>query len=338
MKRRTLFWAKGALSLLCSLFLLTAVVFTLSRLAPGDPLAAYYGDRAEKLLPQERAQAEERLGLHEPLAVQYGKWLGHALRGDFGISYQYKMPALEVAASRAGHTLLLGGAGYVLVFALALPLGVLCVRFEDKPLDRLLCRAGTAAGCIPEFWLALVLILIFSSWLKWLPSAGAYTIGGQKGIGDRLAHLVLPLTAVVLSHLWYYAYMLRNRLCEEARADYVLLARAKGLTKNAVLWKHCLPNALPSFLSLMGISLPHILGGTYVVEAVFSYPGLGSLSYESARYQDYNLLMLLCVLTGAAMLLSSQGVQAISQRLDPRMKKHPGKEDAYGAAHPGKTP
>lgn len=326
MRARLTHVGKGALSFLCSVFLLTVLVFTLSRLTPGDPLVSYYGERAEKLLPQERAQAEERLGLRAPLPVQYGKWLANALRGDWGVSYKYKRPVWEVVLSRSGNTLLLGGVGFVLVFGLALLLGMLCVRLEDGPLDRLLCKAGTLTGCVPEFWLSLLLILVFSVWLRWLPSSGAVSIG-EGGFWDRLSHLVLPLCVVVLSHLWYYAYMARNRLSEEARAPYVLSARAKGLTKNQVLWRHCLPGALPSYVSLMGLSLPHILGGTYIVETVFSYPGLGTLSFESARYKDYNLLMLLCVLTGAVVMLGSALAQTIGERLDPRVRK----EDAHEA-------
>lgn len=128
------------------------------------------------------------------------------------------------------------------------------------------------------------------------------------------------MTVVVLSHLWYYAYMLRNKLLEEVRADYVLLARAKGLSRRTILLRHCLRNALPSYLSLMAISVPHILGGTYVVETVFSYPGIGTLAYESARYKDYNLLMVLCILTGAVVILCSIAAQIINERLDPRIR------------------
>ena len=114
--------------------------------------------------------------------------------------------------------------------------------------------------------------------------------------------------------------MSRNRILEEVRADYVLLARAKGLGKGSVLFRHCLRNAIPSYLSIMAISLPHVLGGTYIVETVFSYPGIGTLSYESARYQDYNLLMLLCLLTGVVVILCNMAAQAINERTDPRMR------------------
>lgn len=165
-----------------------------------------------------------------------------------------------------------------------------------------------------------MLLLIFAVYLHVLPSSGAYTAGKAGDVGDRLRHLILPLTVVVLGHLWYYAYMIRNRLLEEVRADYVLLARAKGLSRRTVLFRHCLRNALPAFLSLAAISVPHILGGTYIVETVFSYPGLGTLAYESARYQDYNLLMLVCMLSGAVVILCSIAAQIVNERIDPRLR------------------
>ena len=112
-------------------------------------------------------------------------------------------------------------------------------------LDRVICKVGTVTSCIPEFWLSLVLLLIFAVNLRWLPSGGAYTIGTEAGAADRIRHLILPVAAAVLSHLWYYAYMVRNKLLEEVRADYVLLARAKGLRKRNILFGHCLWNMLP---------------------------------------------------------------------------------------------
>ncbi len=303
-----------------SLLVLSVVVFSIARLAPGDPLVSYYGDRAEKMSPAERAWAEERLGLHDPLPVQYARWLSNALRGDLGISYKYKTDVLEVIQGRLGNTLLLGGLGFLLIFGLSLLLGVLCAWFEDRLLDRWICRIGTVSSCVPEFWLSLVLILLFSVTLRLLPSSGAYTIGHAGDPADRLRHLVLPLTVIVLGHLWYYAYMVRNKLLEEVRADYVLLAKAKGLGKGAILFRHCLRGILPSYFSIIAISVPHILGGTYIVETVFSYPGLGALAYESARYQDYDLLMVLSILSGGAVILCSLIAQAVNERIDPRIR------------------
>ena len=227
---------------------------------------------------------------------------------------------MTVIRNRVGNTLLLGGIGFLLIFFGSMFLGILCAWREDGLLDRFFCRVGTITSCIPEFWLSLVLILIFSAGLHWLPSSGAYTAGKAGDVADRIRHLILPLSVVVLSHLWYYAFLMRNRMLEEIRGDYVLLARAKGLRKGKILLVHCLRGAMPSYLSIMAIAVPHILGGTYVVETVFSYPGLGTLTYESARYKDYNLLMLLCILSGVLVILCSMAAGKINEWLDPRLR------------------
>ena len=319
-KNPWIYYGKKLLIFVVSIFLLSVSVFYIARLAPGDPLVSYSGDRAEKMTAGERAWAEEKLGLHESITVQYGKWLGRAVRGDFGISYKYKMDVLEVIEGRVGNTLLLGGVGFVLIFVLALLLGIWCAWNEERLIDRAICKIGTVTSCIPEFWLSLVLILIFAVELKVLPSSGAYTIGKENDLGDRILHLILPMTVVVLGHLWYYAYLIRNKLLEEVRTDYVLLAKSKGVTGKRVMFRHCVRNIIPTYLSIMAISVPHILGGTYIIETVFSYPGIGTLSYESARYQDYNLLMVICLLSGALVILCNMIAQTINERIDPRMK------------------
>ena len=327
-KNPWIYYGKKLLIFVVSIFLLSVIVFYIARLAPGDPLVSYYGERAEKMTAGERAWAEEKLGLHESITVQYGKWLGQAVRGDFGISYKYKMDVLEVIEGRVGNTLLLGGVGFVLIFVLALLLGIWCAWNEERLIDRAICKIGTVTSCIPEFWLSLVLILIFAVEIKVLPSSVAYTIGKENDMGDRILHLILPMTVVVLGHLWYYAYLIRNKLLEEVRTDYVLLAKSKGVTGKSVMFRHCVRNIIPTYLSIMAISVPHILGGTYIIETVFSYPGIGTLSYESARYQDYNLLMVICLLSGALVILCNMIAQTINERIDPRMKGPDLTEDA----------
>lgn len=320
-KNPWLYYGQKLLVFFFSVFLLSAAVFYVARLAPGDPLVSYYGDRVEKMSSRERMLAEEKLGLNDPVHVQYLRWLENAMRGNFGISYKYKTDVLEVIGGRLSNTLILGGTGFLLIFVLALGLGVLCTWYEDKWLDRLICRVGTVTSCIPEFWLSLMLILVFAVNLKWLPSSGAYTVGKEKDVPDRILHLILPMAITVVNHLWYYAYMIRNKLLEEVRAEYVLLAKSKGLSKKSVLFRHCLRNVMPSYLSIMAISVPHIMGGTYIIETVFSYPGVGTLSYESARYQDYNLLMVLCIFSGILVILCNIAAQILNERIDPRMKE-----------------
>lgn len=323
-----LLFLKKAVVFLISVWLLSLVVFCMARLAPSDPLSAYYGERVEKMSVAEKEEARARLGLDQPLMEQYGVWLKNALHGEFGISYKYKQPVMEVVSQRLGNTLLLGGLGFVLTFSGALGLGLLCAWYEDRWPDKLLCRLGTVMSCIPEFWLSMLLILIFCVLLGWLPSSGAHSVGHAGDAGDRIVHLILPMAVVLAGHLWYYAYMVRNRLLEEVRADYVLMGRAVGLSRRRLLLRHCLPNSLPAYFSLMAISVPHVLGGTYIVETVFSYPGLGALSFESARYADYNLLMVLCVLTGAVVILCSMIAQGINQRIDPRQRASQGEVTA----------
>ncbi len=320
-KRKIVFYCfRKLFGFLFQVFLLSLFVFYLSRLAPTDPLQSYYGGRVEKMSVAQKEWAREKLGLNAPIHVQYIRWVERALHGDFGISFKYKQDVLEVIRLRIGNTLLLGGIGFVLIFTGALAVGILCVWFENRWPDFLLCKLGTLVSCIPEFWFSLVLIFIFSVFLRWLPGSGAYSVGHADDFGDRIYHLVLPMTAIVSGHLWYYAYMIRNKLSEEVRADYALAAKAKGLTKRKVIFRHCLRNILPSYISIMAISVPHVLGGTYLVETVFSYPGIGTLSYESARYADYNMLMVLCMLTGITVIFCNMAGQAVNERIDPRIR------------------
>lgn len=319
-QKNLLYYGKKLAVFLLSVLVLSVVVFYVARLAPGDPLVSYYGDRTEKMSPQEREWAMEKLGLDEPIYVQYVKWAKNAAHGEFGISFKYKQDVLEVISGRILNTLLLGGIGFLLIFVGSLLLGVFCAWHEDRWIDRILCRLGTISSCIPEFWLSLVLILIFAVNLRLLPTSGAYSAGKADDLADRAVHLILPLVVVTIEHLWYYAYMIRNKILEEVRADYVLLAKAKGLNKRAILFGHCLRNVMPAYLSLMAIAVPHILGGTYVVESVFSYPGIGALSYESARYHDYNLLMILCMMSGILVIFCNMLSQMINEQIDPRIK------------------
>ena len=302
------------------MLLLSVMVFWLARLAPGDPLQSFYGDATQSMTVEELAAARHRLGLDAPLRVQYEKWLTAAVQGDFGISLKYRRPVTEVAGPLIVNTLLLGGLAYVLVFAVATGLALICVRYEDGWIDRCLSAVGTVAFYTPSFWLGTMLVLVFSVNLQWLPSGGAYALGRSGDVLDRARHLILPLVVMVAGHVWYYACMIRNRLLDEVRQDYVLLARAKGLGRNAVLIRHCLRNVLPGIVNLMAVSVPHVLGGTYVAETVFNYPGIGLLAVSSAKYHDYNVLMLMVMFTAFLVIVGSMLAGFIGGCLDSRLK------------------
>lgn len=328
--------AKKLGQLLLSLLVLSLLVFFVSRIAPGDPLRAYYGEAVERMSPQQLAAAEERLGLQEPLIAQYVNWAANALQGDFGISYQYKQPASHVVGQVCGNTLALAGSSFVLIFILGVLLAIFCVRHEGKPVDKVICKIGVAVNSIPEFFVALILILIFAVNLNLLPQSGTNSIGMAgmldgslserlHALGDRAVHLILPVSAIVVSHLWYCTYLIRNKLSDEISKEYVLLCRVKGLSDRQIIYRHCLKNIMPSVISIMAIFLPHLLGGAYVVELVFSYPGMGKLGVESAQYHDYNMLMLVCLITGAMVIIANMVAQVINEKLAPDIKEERGR-------------
>lgn len=311
---------KKVMQMLAVLLLLSIVVFVIARLCPGDPLRSYYGDGVEHMSEIQKEAARDRLGLNDSMMTQYFRWIGGVFDGELGMSYKYKQPVGEIIGRVWMNTLILGGTAYVLTFGLAVLLGMFCALREESTADRIICRAGVAAGSIPAFFLALLLIYVFSVKLGILPTSGAYSYGNSGSVPDRIYHLILPVTVLVLEHLWYYAYMVRNKLIEETRQDYVLLCKAEGIPRKQIMRRHCLRNILPSMLVIMAISFPHILGGTYVVEMIFGYPGLGTLSFESAMYQDYHMLMALSLLTGAVVLVFNLLAQILGEFIDPRMK------------------
>ena len=323
---------KKAAQLVLSLLVLSLIVFFVSRWAPGDPLKAYYGEAIERMSAEQLQAAEERLGLNDPLIVQYADWFINALHGDFGISYQYKQPAADVIGQVFGNTVALALISFALIFILGLLLAVFCVRREGKTIDRIICRIGVATNSIPEFFVALLLILIFAMGLGILPQSGANTIGmgtaagsGLTVLADRIVHLILPVSAIVISHLWYCTYLMRNKLSDEMTKDYTLMLKVKGLSEKQIIYKHCLKNIMPACVSIMAIFLPHLLGGAYVVELVFSYPGLGKLGVESAQYHDYNMLMLVCLITGAMVITANIIAQIINEKLSPEIKEERGR-------------
>lgn len=322
-----IYLGKKVLQFILVILVLSVMVFYMARLSPGDPLVSYYGDGVERMSTAQKTAAMEKLGLNAPIYKQYISWLENAAHGNFGISFKYKQDVTTVIGDVYQNTIILGGLAYVLNFLLALLLGIFCTLHEDKLIDKIICKIGVVTACIPSFWIALLLILIFSINLGILPSSGAYAMGQSDNPASRIEHLILPLTVLVFVHLWYYTYMIRNKLVEEIRQDYVLLCKVKGLNKREIVYKHCLRNIMPAYITIMAISVPHILGGTYVVEKIFSYPGLGTLCFESAKYHDYNMLMVLCLMTGILVVFANMLAQVINDKIDPRMKHDRGESD-----------
>jgi peptide/nickel transport system permease protein len=313
--------ARRLLRLLGMLLLLSLLVFLMARLSPGDPLRSWYGDGVERMSGAEKAVMSHKLGLDRSLPVQYGIWLRGALTGDLGISLRYKQPVTTVMGNVLLNTVALGVLSYVLTFLIAFRMGQKSALSEGSLRDRWLTRWSITVGSIPSFFLALLLILILAVQLPLFPTGGAYSYGLKYSLPDRLWHLVMPTAVIVLGHVGYYGLMVRNLLAEETRKDYVLLLKSQGVPKKEIVNRCCTRNILSTMIPAMSMAVPHLLGGTYVVEMVFGYPGLGTLTFESALYKDYNLLMAITLLTGAVVIVCNFLGEILSARVDPRMRE-----------------
>lgn len=209
-----------------TIIILSFGVFMISHLAPGDPLVSVYGSGAERLSNELREKATKDLGLDKSLIYQYRIWVKNSIKGDLGYSYKYKMPVKDVIKNNLPNTVLLIGLCLTLTFILSITLGLLTALNEGKLIDRIITRCTTFLYCIPGFWISLILILIFSVNLRMFPSSGVYDIGKENDILNRISHLILPLTVIVIGHLGYYSNFVRNKVLEELKEDYILLARA----------------------------------------------------------------------------------------------------------------
>ncbi|MEJ8555071.1 ABC transporter permease [Tepidibacter sp. Z1-5] len=304
-----------------TILILSFGVFMISHLAPGDPLVSVYGDGAERLSTEARIKAVKDLGLDKPLIYQYTIWIKNSVKGDLGYSYKYKMPVKDVIQTHFPNTLCLMGLSIFFTLILSIGLGLITALNEGKLLDRIITKSSTLLYCIPGFWISLMLILIFSVNLRIFPSSGVYDIGKENNILNRMHHLILPLTVMIIGHLGYYSNFVRNKMLEELKEDYIMIARAKGLSKFEIISKHPLKKIMPSIIILMSLSLSHLIAGGFVVEYIFSYPGVGKLVFESAKYHDYPLLMGGVILTGVIVVLGSLISDILSSLIDPRLKE-----------------
>ena len=298
------------------LLVVCTVTFAIVHSAPGGP--SVLAD--PKLSLEERRAIEERLGLDQPLPVQYGRWIARLARGDLGASFLYQTPNVSTIAARLPETVLLAGAAILLSLAVAIPLAAACAARPGGWLDRLVSAVTFATMAVPAFWLGIVLILAFAVRWPLFPAGGAESAGVGGGALDRLRHLVLPtlvLGAAVTAELLRYARA-------SARGVYALpfvrAARAKGVGEAAVRWRHVMRNALLPVVTVLGLQLPRLVGGAAITETVFSWPGMGRLGIEAALARDYPLVMAITLLVSAGVLLVSIAVDVAYFVLDPRIR------------------
>jgi ABC-type dipeptide/oligopeptide/nickel transport system permease component len=291
---------------LFTLLLTSVIVFTLARTS---------GNPADLVLPQEATQADrqayaERMGLDGPLIVQYAIFLRNALQGDFGISLRTRQPATKLVFERVGRTLKLATAGLILALLISIPLGVFAATHRGRVWDKASVVFALLGQSIPSFWLGIVLVLVFSIKLNWLPTSG---VGTWK-------HYVLPALVLGWGMSAGIVRLLRSGMLEVLGAEYIKLARAKGLSEGKVVWKHALRNAVIPVVTFVGFMYGVIIASAVVVEVVFGWPGLGLLAYESTLWRDFPVLQLTVLLYTFIIVFINLLVDLSYGLIDPRVR------------------
>src|SRR5499425_2331438 len=252
------------------LFGVSLILFAIMRLAPGGPEAVLVGG---ELSPEVAAQVRARLGLDRPLPAQYASWVLAAVRGDLGRSFKTGDPVARLVADRLGPTLTLTGGALVLALLVAVPLGVLAAIRRNTIWDALASSVSLFGISFPSFWLGIMLILLFSEVLGLLPPSGLSEYGREADLPARVRHAILPTLTLGLIQMASFMRFTRSSLLEVLRQDYVRTARAKGLGGGRVVWRHALGNALIPVVTVVGLSLPTLVGGAVLTETVFAWPG-----------------------------------------------------------------
>ena len=274
---------------------ISILTFAILKLSPGDPATLSVALNS-KIDPGYITKLRASFGLDQPIYIQYWRWLKGMLTLDFGNSFMDNRPVLTVIGERLPATLLLSGLSEILLFLVAVPLGILAAYYRGRWLDRYTSIFSFVGFAMPTFWLALMLMLVFGVQLGWLPVSGMNSVGSEylpwyDRLGDVLLHLILPLVVTTYGGLASVSRYARTSMLEVIRQDYIRTARAKGLSEFQVVFRHALPNALIPIITLLGLSLPNLIGGSFIIESIFAWPGMGRLGFEAIMSRNYTLVM-----------------------------------------------
>ncbi|HHH82911.1 MAG TPA: ABC transporter permease [Chloroflexi bacterium] len=329
------------------MLLISMVLFALVNIAPGGPMSAY--SRTNRIPPEKREAIRRSFGLDKPLPVQYLVWLvgndwmkidtdgdgiadGYGtrkgvLRGDFGFSYKTRQPVIDQIADRLPNTIYLMAVTLLLVAIIAIPIGIISALKQYSSFDLVATTLSFMGQAIPEFWLGLILIVVFYATLKnpftgkaLLPAGGMYTLGAEFSILDRARHLVLPVAMGVVGWVAWYSRFLRSSMLEVINQDYIRTARAKGQIERKVLYRHALRNALIPVVTMFALDFPYIFTGSLYVELIFSWPGMGRLFYTAATSRDYPILLAILTIASGIIILSNLMADILYGLLDPRVR------------------
>ena len=299
-----------------TLVLASVVVFAVLQVVPGDPARLMLGMNASA---EQVALLRNQLGLDDPLLLRYLHWAGGLLRLDFGRSYTYSVPVLDLVRERVAVSLPLALIALALSTLLAIPIGVYAASRHGRAGDTIAMGTAQVGVAIPNFWFALLLIYLFAVWLRWVPAGGFP--GWKAGAGPALKALVLPAIALALPQAAILARVTRQALVEVLAEDYIRTARAKGMPWRAVLWRHALRNALIPVVTIMGLQFAFLLAGTIIIENVFSWNGIGRLAIQAMLERDYPMIQGFIVVFASSVVVVTMLIDIVYGILDPRMRK-----------------
>ncbi len=305
---------------------ITFISFAVIHLAPGEPVDLQAGNMNAKSSAQARQLLREMYGLDQPIAVQYWNWLGRLARLDFGRSFAPDgRPVLHKIGERLPVTLMLNIAELLIIVALAIPIGMASATRQYSLFDKVTTVFVFIGFATPDFWLALLLMILFGVELGWLPISGLRSLNweymsGWRQQGDFLSHLVLPILVATFGGLAGFSRYMRQSMLEVIRQDYIQSARAKGLSERVVIGKHALRNAMLPLVTILGLSLPGLIGGSVIVESIFAIPGMGQLMVQAVFERDYPVIMGNLVVVAVITLVANLLADIAYGVVDPRIR------------------
>lgn len=317
--------AKRLLFMVPLLFGITVICFTVMHLAPGSPT-----DLQTQMNPRASVEMKERLrsmyDLDKPLPVQYIRWVGKLARLDLGVSFSTdRRPVADKILERLPITILLNVLSMLLIFVVAIPLGVVSAVRQDSLFDRVTAVIVFIGFAVPTFWLALLLMILFGIHLGWLPISGIRSLNAEylppaMAFWDLIRHLILPVLLAAFGGLAGLSRYMRANMLEVIRQDYILTARAKGLSERAVIYRHALRNALLPVITILGLSIPGLIGGSVIFETIFAIPGMGQLFYMAVMARDYPVVMGILFIGAVLTLFGNLIADVFYALADPRIR------------------
>jgi peptide/nickel transport system permease protein len=311
------FILRRLLSVVPVLLIITFATFFLMQLLPGGPLAAY--ENNPEISQQDIERLRHEMGLDRPIPVQYWAWLKNFAQGDWGYSFTTKRPVLTEIWERLPNTLYLTGISLIVALIIAIPAGIISATRQYSVFDHITTTLAYIGRSMPVFYSGLLLIIIFSIWLRWLPSGGMQTLGKEFSLIDSLRHLFLPVLSLSTLIAAKYVRFLRTSMLEVIHLDYIRTAAAKGLSERVIIYKHAFRNAAIPLVTVVAIDLPVLFAGALFTETIYSWPGMGRLFVDAATRFDYSVVMGIVAAIAFLVVVSNLLADVVYAILDPRI-------------------